>query len=218
MTTATVVLHPDKPTGSAELQRQLNDGRRQIEQRNGGEAPSTPRTEVMGGRDKGFVAVAAADIMVSFMHHAGCRDPQYLMEAEKRCANGELGFRAWFDDLGHKPRCPICNGPQSGEYRSTSPVECRGRDPYAARDYLNRLALLEAYRETSIRPMTATERANWLHDHKYPPGEDPNFAFSTTYKQRLLEAMKFGPAGRTRSSTEARQLTEEAYRPGHVWF
>ena len=40
------VLHPDKPTGSAELQQQLNDGRRQVEERRGAElTSSTPPVE-----------------------------------------------------------------------------------------------------------------------------------------------------------------------------
>jgi hypothetical protein len=41
----TTVLHPDRPTGSAELQQQLNDGRRQVEERRAEMPHNTPVVE-----------------------------------------------------------------------------------------------------------------------------------------------------------------------------
>jgi hypothetical protein len=52
------------------------------------------------------------------------------------------------------------------------------------------------------------------------PGSTLNYGSpreQAAYRRRLLEAMRCGPA-RTRSGAEARRLTEEAYRSGHVKF
>jgi hypothetical protein len=79
-------------------------------------------------------------------------------------------------------------------------IERRNISGQAARRYLERV-----YRpgSTLTEPgLTAAERSNWLSDHRYPPGQEPNFQMTLADKQRMLWAMRT-PTAKRRSGRQA---------------
>jgi hypothetical protein len=234
------VLHPDRLTGSAELQQQLNDGRRQVEERQADMQlpPDPPGTQYMGGHcEEAFVPAVAADFVTRLAQKANVPITEVIRLAKARA----------LDILFGPDGKLIVWGP--GEYPvehrgDTRPrTECRNISGAEARRITERY-----YRPgstlgwTAAERMSTVEKQNMVFDMRYAPGEfDPRIGTMTPAdRSRMLDAMKVGPT-RRRSGAEAQRLTEamryprsgssrrrswreamaltlEAYRPGHVRF
>lgn len=216
------VLHPDKPTGSAELQQQLNDARR-VEERQAGMQlpPDPPGTQYMGGhREEDFIPAVAADFVTRLAQKANVPLAEVIRLAEARALDILFGpdgkLIIW------------APGEYPVERRNTRPrTECRGISGAEAR------RITERYYQpgstlswTAAERMSTVEKQNMLFDMRYAPGEyDPRFGTITPRRrsgreaQRLTEAMRYPRTEfRRRSWREAVALTLEAYRPGHVRF
>jgi hypothetical protein len=188
-----VVLHPDKPTGSAELQQQLNDGRRQaVERRDGMQQqqlpPDPPGTLYAGGHcEEDFIPVACDDMLGRLAEKSGVPLSEVARLAERRSLHSLFEF----DANGHGTLKVWKPGEYLVEHRTGPRTECRGISGQEARRITE-----NAYRPGSLkRQMTHVERSNWLFDHRYGPGDwDPRFdAFvrpiRRTPQQCLVELM-----------------------------
>lgn len=143
------VLHPDKSTGSAELQQQLNDGRRQVEERRQDMPTSKPQPGIgyMGGEgpDSEFLLAAATEIDLSFSRFTG------LPLAEVVRLNRRGDTRAL--------NAAVRNARQAGEER-------RGISGYAARRQVELVKEPDSTLTRSGKDAQALTAAM-----EFPPGE-----------------------------------------------
>jgi hypothetical protein len=194
------VLHPDKPTGDAELQQQLNDGRRaQVEQRDMELPPDPPNTLYAGGHcEEDFIPVAADDMITRLAEKANVPLAEVIRLAESRALDTLFDI----DANGHGELIVWAPGEYPVAHRTAKPrVECRNLSGRRARQITE-----SCYHTTVGHPhfMSLVDKRNWLFDHKYGPGEvDPEFTMTLADKQRMLERMRTPTARRRRSGRQA---------------